>query len=76
MLREEEGGKLVAMLEKRAVDVRREGYFIVQVSTYCVCCVVRAGSFISDSDGWQPPSRLYPGNPGAAPGASVGRVGG
>ena len=32
MRREEEGGKVVAVLEKRAVDARREGYFIVQVS--------------------------------------------
>ena len=32
MRREEEGGMVVAVLEKRAVDVRREGYFIVQVS--------------------------------------------
>ena len=29
--RKEEGGEVVAVLEKRAVDVKREGYFIVQV---------------------------------------------
>lgn len=27
-----EGGKVVAVLEKRAVDHRREGYFVIQVS--------------------------------------------
>lgn len=29
--RVEVGGELVAVLEKRAVDAKREGYFIVQV---------------------------------------------
>ena len=27
-----EDGKVVAVLEKRAVDARREGYFVIQVS--------------------------------------------
>lgn len=27
-----EDGKVVAVLEKRAVDVKREGYFVIQVS--------------------------------------------
>lgn len=29
--RKEEGGEVIAVLEKRAVDAKREGYFIVQV---------------------------------------------
>ena len=31
----EEGGKIVAVLEKRAVTAKREGYFVVQVSIKC-----------------------------------------
>ena len=27
-----EDGKVVAVLEKRAVDAKREGYFVIQVS--------------------------------------------
>ncbi len=34
--RVEVGGELVAVLEKRAVDAKREGYFIVQVRV-CGC---------------------------------------
>ena len=32
MKREEEEGRVVAVLEKRAINAHREGYFIVQVS--------------------------------------------
>jgi len=39
-----EGGEVVAVLEKRAIDAKREGYFIVQVSAQpqafeCTCTV-------------------------------------
>ena len=37
MKRIEEDGRLVAVLEKRAISAQREGYFIVQVCSMCVC---------------------------------------
>ena len=30
-------GRVVAVMEKRAVDARREGYFIIQVSLHSQC---------------------------------------
>ena len=39
--RVEVGGELVAVLEKRAVDAKREGYFIVQV---------RMGVYVGEGD--------------------------
>lgn len=42
--RVEENGEIVAVLEKRVVDAKREGYFVVQVSyitcTHIIVCFV------------------------------------
>ena len=38
----EEDGSVVAVLEKRAVSAKREGYFVIQVGRKCTCtyCVL------------------------------------
>lgn len=42
--RVEENGEIVAVLEKRAINAKREGYFVVQVShticTHFIACFV------------------------------------
>ncbi len=47
--RVEVGGELVAVLEKRAVDAKREGYFIVQVRMWVCGCVEGVMSDHSES---------------------------
>ena len=39
MKRVEEGGRVVAVLEKRSINAHREGHFVVQVNIVCTYTV-------------------------------------